>query len=267
MRGVTPQPNTLGAVAAFTILLAVMYFQVFTTRQRVLAAVAILISAFCLVYSDSRTSIATLALCLLLWWLRRSNVALNLFTIVAAALAAMLIITFVPNVSAYLSRGEAGPTDLSSLNGRSRIWNVAWESIYAHPYLGQGYGASRLILPMDERLFGAAVNTHNVYIELLFSGGVVLFGLFVLVVAASVFRSAIQGRTEALIMLLFFLIRGAAEATPYGGLPLFPAFVFYIAVSLCLARSPAGFQTSPARAGLRPAFAGPRLRPAGRTRA
>ena len=35
MRGVTSQPNTLGAIAAFTVLLAVMYFQVFTVRQRV----------------------------------------------------------------------------------------------------------------------------------------------------------------------------------------------------------------------------------------
>ena len=216
MQGVTSQPNTLGGIAAFTVLLAIMYFREFTTRQRALAAAAIFISTFCLFYSDSRTSIVTLALCLLLWWLRRANVALNLFTIVAIALAACLIITFVPDVSAYLARGEAGPTDLSSLNGRSRIWDVAWESIYAHPWLGQGYGSSRLILPIDDRLFGAAVNTHNVYMELLFSGGAVLFGLFVLAVAASLFRSAMRGRTEALIALVFFLVRGSAEATFVG---------------------------------------------------
>ena len=65
----------------------------------------------------------------------------------------------------------------------------------------------------------------------------VLFGLFVLAVAASVFRSAMRGRTEALIALLFFLVRGAAEAAPFAGLPLFPALVFYASVSLCLSRS------------------------------
>ena len=94
MQGVTSQPNTLGGIAAFTVLLAIMYFREFTTRQRALAAAAIFISTFCLFYSDSRTSIVTLALCLLLWWLRRANVALNLFTIVAIALAACLIMTF-----------------------------------------------------------------------------------------------------------------------------------------------------------------------------
>jgi O-antigen ligase len=237
MRGVTAQPNTLGTISAFTVLLAVMFFQVFAPRQRVLAAAAIVISAFCLVYSDSRTSIATLAVCLLLWSLRRANIALNLFMVVAIALAASLVMTFVPDISSYLARGESGPTDLSSLNGRSRIWDVAWESIYAHPLFGQGYGASRLILPMDDRLFGAAVNTHSLYLELLFSGGVVLFALFVIAVAAAIIRSAMQGRTEVLIALLFFLIRGAAEAAPFAGLPLFPAFIFYAAVSMCIFRS------------------------------
>ena len=237
MRGVTPQPNTLGALAALTVLLVVMYFQFFTVKQRVLAAAAVLVSAFCLVYSDSRTSIAALALCLFLWWLRRANIAFNLFTIIAIALAACLIITFVPDITAFLVRGDAGPADLATLNGRSWIWDVAWESIHAHPMLGQGYGTSRLILPMDDRLFGAAVNTHNVYLELLFSGGLVLFVMFVLVVAATIFRSAMRGRTEALITLLFFLIRGAAEAAPFAGLPLFSALAFYISVALCLAGS------------------------------
>lgn len=264
MRGVTPQPNTLGAVSAFTALLAVMYFQSFTMRQRVLASAAILVSAFCLVYSDSRTSIAALALCLLFWWLRRTNVALNLFTIVAIALAACLVITFVPDVTTFLTRSDSVATDLSSLNGRSWIWNVAWESIYAHPTLGQGYGASRLILPMDDRLFGAAVNTHNLYLELLFSGGLVLFGLFVLVAAATIFRSATRGHTEALIALLFFLIRGGAEAAPFAGIPLFTTLVFYITVSLCLVRSPSELQTSTATAGRRTEFAGPRQWPAAR---
>src|SRR5206468_1945543 len=106
-----------------------------------------------------------------------------------------------------------------------------------NPWIGQGYGASRSILPLDDRLFAAAVNAHNVYLELLFSGGVVLFGLYLIGMAACVLRSALQRRTEVLVMVVFFLIVGAGEATPYAGLPLFPAAVFYIAVALCLARA------------------------------
>ena len=66
MRGVAAQPNSLGSVSAVTILLAVMHFRAFSARQRVFAIAAIGIAAFCLVDSESRTSIAALLLCLAL---------------------------------------------------------------------------------------------------------------------------------------------------------------------------------------------------------
>lgn len=235
MRGVTPQPNFLGYISALTVLLAIMHFRALTRSQRVTAAMAIGICAFCLIASDSRTSILTLIVCIGMWWLCRSNAALNLFNIVGVALLTSLVIAFVPNIAPYVSREGGRTDDLASLDGRRNIWNVAWENIHAHPVLGQGYGSSRLVLPLDDRLFAAAVNTHNVYLEVLFSGGAVLFILFVAGIAAAIIRSAALRRVEALVMLLFFLIAGAAVSLPFSGLPFFPAFAFYVAVCLCLA--------------------------------
>ena len=236
MRGVAAQPNSLGTISAITILLAVMHYRAFTARQRVFIIVAICVMTFCLIYSDSRTSIAALLLCLLLWRLCRANAAFNLFAVVGIALVACLLIGFVPDVASYLTREGAGPDELASLNGRARIWAVAWENINSNPILGQGYGASNVILPADDRLFSAALNSHNLYLELLFSGGLVLLTLFAIAVFVSIVRSATRRRAEALIALLFFLVIGAAEVTPYGGLPLFSVFAFYTAVSLCLVR-------------------------------
>ncbi|HEY6047709.1 MAG TPA: O-antigen ligase family protein [Sphingomicrobium sp.] len=262
MRGVTAQPNSLGFISAVTVMLAVMHFRTFTARQRIFAAVAICIAAFSLIESDSRTSILALVLCLGMWALCRANAALNLFAVVGVGLLACLIIAFVPDVGGYLTRGGARSDDLTSFNGRWAIWDVVWEHIQAHPWIGQGYGASRSILPIDDRLFAAAVNSHNVYLELLFSGGVVLFGLYLIGMVTCVLRSGLQRRTEALVMIVFFLIVGAGEATPYAGLPLFPAAVFYIAVALCLARAaPRQVAQRPlphAMAGRKPAFAGVR---------
>lgn len=237
MRGVTAQPNSLGSISALTFLLAVMYFRTFTARQRVFVIGAIGFAAFCLVYSDSRTSILALLLCLALWWLCRANAALNLFAVVGIALVACLSIAFVPDVTALLSREGARADDLSTFNGRWEIWTVAWENIKAQPIVGQGYGSSKWFLPMDDRLFAAAVNSHNVYLELLFSGGAVLLALYAFGTSMCIVRSATERRVEPLIALIFFLIVGVAEATPFGGLPLFPAAVFYAAVALCLARS------------------------------
>ena len=96
-----------------------------------------------------------------------------------------------------------------------------------------------MVLPMDERLFGAAVNTHNVYLEVLFSGGVVLFALFIAAAGISILRCMTRRHIEALIILLFFLVRGVAETAPFGGLPLFATLVFYIGVAMSLAPDPA----------------------------
>jgi O-antigen ligase len=239
MRGLTSQPNVLGSISALTMLIGVMHFQAFTLRQRALVAFAAVIAAFCLIYSDSRTSMAAVALCLAMWWLCRVNPALNLFALLCIALSAVAIYMFVPDFSSFLTRGDDGTSDLASLNGRSRIWAVAWEYIHASPIIGHGYGASRLLLPIDDRLFGAAVNSHNVYMEVLFSGGVILLGLFILATGMSIIRCITRRRIEALIILLFFLIRGVAEAAPFGGLPLFATLVFYIAVAMSLASQPA----------------------------
>jgi O-antigen ligase len=192
-----------------------------------------------------------------MWWLCRANAALNLFAVVGVGLLACLVIAFVPDVGAYLSRAGARSDDLTSFNGRWAIWNVAWEHIQASPLLGQGYGASRSFLPTDDRLFAAAVNSHNVYLELLFSGGAVLLGLYLVAISISVIRSVMQRRTEALVTVVFFLILGAGEATPYAGLPLFPAAVFYTAIALCLAR-PVPSQAPKRRA---PSFAAASNRP------
>jgi exopolysaccharide production protein ExoQ len=237
MRGVTTQPNLLGEIAAITVLMAVMLFRTLTVSARFFAGAAIFVAAFCVIYSDSRTSIVALLLCLGLWWLYRANAALNLLTIVGAGLLAAVVNPFTPDLAAYLTRAGARSDDLASLNGRSYIWQVAWEHINAHPLIGHGYGASRTILPTDDRLFAAAVNTHNLYLELLFSGGIVLLGLFVAVVAIALMRSVARKRGEALIAMLFFLMVGGAEASPFSRLPLFAAFAFYTALSMCLAPS------------------------------
>jgi O-antigen ligase len=258
MQGVTAQPNSLGLIAALTILLAVMHLRAFTPRQRQLAIVAICVAAFCAIFADSRTSFLALLVCLGLWGLHRANAALNLFGIVGIALIACLLIGFVPDVADLLTREGSRTDDLASFNGRWKIWSVAWEYITDHPYIGQGYGSSELVLQRDDRLFAAAVNTHSVYLELLFSGGAVLLALYVFAVILAVVRSARDGRAEALIAMMFFFVVGVAEATPYGGLPLFSAAVFYMAVSLCLGRSA---PPTPARQVLSPSPSGPRVVP------
>lgn len=236
MRGVTAQANTLGSISALTMLLAITHFRALTLLQRGAVAVAIALAAVCLLSSQSRAATLAMMLCVGMWWFYRTNTAFNLFGIVALTLGACLIMTFVPDVTVYLAREGGRSDDLASFNGRWEIWEVAWGEIQANPFLGQGYGASREILDSArDRLFAAAVNTHNVYLELLFSGGVVLLGLYAIALSLSIIRSVRFGRPEALVAVMFFIIIGVTDSSPFSGLPLFAAATFYTAVALCLA--------------------------------
>ena len=138
MRGVTAQPNSLGSVSALTILLATMHLRRFTARQRVFAIGAIGIAAFCLVESESRTSIAAL-LCLLLWRLCRANTAFNLSPSSRSRFS-HLCWSLTSPISLYLTRSRASPRPPRFLERAIRIWVVALEIFQAHPILGQGYG-------------------------------------------------------------------------------------------------------------------------------
>lgn len=234
MRGVSSAANNLGSVSAFTMLIAFIYFRRFDLRQRIYAGLAAALALFALIGSDSRTSILGLLLCAGLWWLCRGGAARRIVSAVALGLAVCVALALNPNWISILSRSSRSD-DLATFNGRSEVWAVAWENITRYPYLGQGFGSSHLILQNDDRLFAAAIHTHNLFLELLFSGGVVALGVFLLAFAMTVLRCIKRTRVEPLIVLMFFLILGAMEATPFAGFPAFQAFGFYTAVALCLA--------------------------------
>ena len=254
MKGVTGQANALGMICALTVLLAVTSYSDLGHRRILVAAVAIVVGAVCLISSDSRTAMAALASCLLLWTLWKRNPAINLFVIVAIALVGCAILTFVPDVAPYLTRTGSRADDLATLNGRREIWDVVSEGIRAHPFLGEGYGASRVFLPQDDRLFLAAVNAHNVFLELLYSGGLLLLLLYATGVGWSLIRNLRRMQVAPLIALIFFLVIGTTTSTPYAGLPLFPAIAFYVVVACSLGARTAGaaLRWSPRLAGERP---------------
>lgn len=236
MSGIASAANTLGAISALTILFSVMYFQRFTQRQRIIAAVAIPFAVWALIGSVSRTSIIALILCLGLWWLCRGGAARNLLGAALIGLTACIAIIMKPDWVALMSRSNSAE-DLATFNGRSEVWTVAWENIFQHKIFGQGFGSSRVVLQNDDRLYSAAVHTHNLYLELLFSGGLIAFGLFVLAFGMTVLGTVRQPRPAPLVALMFFVLVGATEATPFAGFPQYESFAFFTAVALCLAGS------------------------------
>jgi hypothetical protein len=73
------------------------------------------------------------------------------------------------------------------------------------------------------------------YLELLFAGGVIPLGLFLYAIWQT-FRQALRsGEINEAALLLFFLLRGLTEATPFSGMASFSSFAFSLTIALVIA--------------------------------
>jgi O-antigen ligase len=251
MSGVAAGSNALGVISAITLLFGIMHFSNFSRGQRTVVSLAMFAAAITLLASDSRTSMIALVIGLALWAVCRGGALVGLLTALVAAIVACLVLALLPDVLESVSR-TGSEEDITTLNNRSRVWAVALEHISKNPLLGEGYGASSELLRVDDRLFGAAVNAHNVYLEVLFSGGLLGFALFVTALATAAVASIRRRRPEALVGLIVFMILGVTESTPLAGLPAFASFAYLTVVSLCIAPAPRVHQARARPARLMP---------------
>lgn len=247
LRGITGSANAIGSTAAFGILLAVLYFRDFRGGARLMAVVTIVAAAACVHLSDNRMSILAFLCAVWFWFAFGANAPARLLLSVCLAVVGVLVLAvFADAIFASLSR-TGNAAEITSATGRSEIWSVAIELWSQRPLLGWGYASALSILPGDPRLFGVAAHTHNLYLETLFSTGLVGFGMFLSAVAATLWRGFAVGAVREMALIVFFLVRGMTEASPLSGMAGFATFAFSLGIVLVL--------TSPRRAP-RPAAAG-----------
>jgi O-antigen ligase len=159
----------------------------------------------------------------------------------------LTVFTLAPDlVFGSVSRtGEA--EEVTSGNGRALIWSVVLERIWEQPLFGYGYGSATFILPQDPRLFSVAAHTHNLYFEVLFSGGAIALFLFVAALLVTFYEGIRNDRFGPLLVLSFFLLRGIFEPAPFGGVPTYAGYVFFIMIAFVAVRSRQGIE----RTGMR----------------
>ena len=100
-----------------------------------------------------------------------------------------------------------------SLTGRTAIWAAVYEKVRASPWLGYGYGASRLILSEDWS--GIASNpphAHNMILQSLLSVGVI--GTLFLFLVLLWQTKALVKRPAAFrdLLFIFVIMTGLTEA-------------------------------------------------------
>ncbi|MGN8119635.1 O-antigen ligase family protein [Labrys sp. 22185] len=234
LQGVFGTANAAGGAAAIGIILTLLLSR--GSRSHPLDLMLLGVFLVCLILSNNRMAMAGLAATLLYASWASGNKALKLAVFaLAVGIIILIYLGTGDELLEFLSR-SGSPDEITSGTGRSRIWAVVLELWSEQPLLGYGAGSAKYILPKNPLLFTAAAHAHNLFLNVLFSGGLVgllLFG-WGLVLAM---RQAIGGKEHGVFaLLIFFMVYGITEPT-IGGLVSFVPMAFYTAIVLAIAPS------------------------------
>jgi exopolysaccharide production protein ExoQ len=234
MKGLTGSANGIGFIAAFGAAMAILYYRSLDVFGRSIALALIPSALICLVLSNNRSSMMALAAALWVGYVFRRNVAPKiLLTVTLGMIAVAALVFFSDEIFALLSRSGRAE-EITSATGRASIWSVVLDMWAQRPFTGYGYTSALAILPLDRRLFHVAAHAHNMYLELLFAGGIALLALF-LYALWQTFRQAIRfGAVNEAALLVFFMLRGMTEATPFSGMVGYSSIAFALTLALVI---------------------------------
>jgi hypothetical protein len=234
MRGIVGTPNGVGFVAAFAIVLSVLYFRVLPPFGKWVAAGILPAAAVCLVLSANRNSMFAVAVALWVAFVLRKGTGPKLvITTTLGLVGAVAFVAFSDEIFSLLSR-SGNASEVTTLTGRSEIWAVVIQKWMEQPLYGYGYTSALSILPLDPRLFHAAAHTHNMLLEVLFSGGLILVALFLFGLGETIVQIRRLGAVNEAALVAFFLVRGLTEPTPFGSMTGFGSFAFTLTVALVI---------------------------------
>ena len=105
-----------------------------------------------------------------------------------------------------------------TFTGRTYIWGKALSSIVSSPFFGNGYmTGDEMAVYFDNNISSAMRSTHNMYLQLLFDGGLVALLLFLGNIINSV-KQIVNNRNKNYVfgisvVLVIVLINGLFEST------------------------------------------------------
>jgi O-antigen ligase len=235
MKGITGSANGIGLIAAFGLVLAILYFRSFAAFGKCTALALIPSAGACLILSNNRASMIAVVASVWFSFVSRKNIGFKMMLTITVGLIGIVALSlFSDQIFTALSRsGHAD--EITTATGRAAIWSVVIEMWSQQPLHGYGYASALAILPNDPRLFHAAAHAHNMYLELLFAGGVIMLGLFLYAIWQTLRQALRSGAINEAALLLFFLLRGLTEATPFSGMASFSSFAFGLTLALVIA--------------------------------
>jgi exopolysaccharide production protein ExoQ len=224
-RGIFNHKNALGGYMALSVLVE-WHVRARSTSEKFLRAVAFLLSATLLVFSNSITSLVTAVASLVfieIYKAARQRLRIPAFAIVSvislgvASVVAMLVADS-ETITSVLGRS-------SNLTGRTEIWRWVMVSVMERPIFGYGYngfwaGASAESLALDRRLGTPIMYAHNGYLEICLTLGAVGLLLSLIFLGFGIKRAFERSESSdsnvnswPMAFLFFFMLHNVAECT------------------------------------------------------
>jgi len=224
VRGVFNHKNRLGAAMALAVLVE-WYIPETARWLKVVKAMSLGLFAGLLFYSNSITSVVTVAVTLLIMWAfttiyHRYKLLVPVMFSVLVVVGLLLGAIGVGVGSVTQSMGRS-----SDLTGRTELWGSIASMIIDRPVLGYGFsgfweGASSEASVVESNIGWSPSYSHNGYLEVTLSLGLVGLMLFLWTLVTGVRRALAQAENPQsitdlwpLAFLVFFIIHNFAECT------------------------------------------------------
>jgi O-antigen ligase len=218
--GIFGNANQVGEIAALAMLLTfVAWFDLRVRGGWWLLLVATPVCAACLLLSQSRSSMLGLAAGVAVVVLRRFPILLLPAIGAGAALGA--IVHAYPNavdVLIGLVARSGNVAQVTTLTGRTEIWQFVMSAIAKAPVLGYGFASTKELIPAGHSFaYGwTTTSAHNLWLQAWVTTGAV--GLVLIVVSQLASLKALVSKPLAVrdAVLAFVLFTGPLESGPVG---------------------------------------------------
>lgn len=233
LSGIGGSANNMGRLAAFGLVLVILYAREFRAMQRWFVPISSIILGVSVVMTNSRGCIGmVIALWAAVYLFRWRRLYLLVFAVSVMMLGAVVVIPAGDQVLKLMSR-SGDVKEVTSITGRSTIWQAIPGLVAERPWTGHGYASSIVYLPQKEREVGfLTTHAHNLALQLLLTTGWVGLSLFCLTLVTVGLRLAYFGDRTGLVMFAFVLINGLTEASAFSTFANICTVAFAIAVTL-----------------------------------
>lgn len=223
LTGVTYGPHALARAAGVSLMLRLSLLYLGNKTNLFRLFFVILCYCFVIYKTDSRQVYAAVLLCLFVIWLFSANLYKKLQSVYVATLFVLILIFVFVDYSALfehlteaMARSESD--SVTTLTGRTDIWEIALQKILESPVLGYGFHNGGLIISSEfETDYGwTTESAHNVFLQASLDLG--FLGAFVLIVimVRALCLSLIQRDALMIAFSLFVIIMGLVERSVAG---------------------------------------------------